>query len=75
MSEKGVSVPVHDIAYKMDDVLAELREVQRIAVDPEAVARTIEQVTNIRRAVAEICCNERFNCDFEVVNQELRKAG
>ena len=69
MDTKTMLVPIHDISYKMDDILKQLADVQRISVDPAAVQRTIDQVRDVQKAVSFICCNEQFNCNFEVVNQ------
>ena len=48
MDTKTVLVPIHDISHKMDDILKQLADVQRISVDPTA-ARSIRSVTSRRR--------------------------
>lgn len=73
MNTKRQVVPIHDITYKMNDILNELDAVKRIAVDQEAVQRTIDQVLEVKKAVSFICCQETQGCGFEVVNERNLK--
>ena len=68
MEKREVVVPVHDIHYKMDEIVNRLNSLKGIAVEPQAVQELIDHITAARRVMERAeCCD--YSCTFAVENQ------
>ena len=61
-----VTVSLHDITDTMDQTLAKLERVERVAVDRERVQGLIDRLKKVKLAIEGECCDASHFCPFTV---------